>query len=83
MRGRITENKVLPKAVELGASDALKIVLTTQEGRSSKRPHQTYLSLTDPSSGLETSFPFSVKESGKAKVELVRKRELEIHTISN
>ena len=52
-------------------TDTLKIALTTQEGRSAKRPHQTYLSLFEPSSGLETSFPLSVKDSGKAKVELV------------
>ena len=73
---RLTENKVLSKAVELGAADTLKIVLTAQEGRSAKRPHQTYLSVSDPTSGLETSFPFSVKDSGKAKVELVRRRKL-------
>ena len=68
---RISENKAVSKAVELGQSDTLKIALTVQEGRSGKRAHQTYLSISDPTTGLETSFPFSVKESGKAKLELV------------
>ena len=36
------------------------------------RPHQAFLLVKDPSNNLETSFAFSVKESGKAKVELVR-----------
>jgi hypothetical protein len=70
-RYRLSEGKKLSKSVELGHADSLKIVLTTQEGKSAKRPHQAFLSLHDPATGLETSFPFSVKESGKAKVDLV------------
>jgi oligosaccharyltransferase complex subunit delta (ribophorin II) len=68
---RLTPDKTLSSAVKLGASDTLKIILTTQEGKSAKRPHQAFLLLTDSSSKLDVSFPFSVKESGKAKVDLV------------
>jgi oligosaccharyltransferase complex subunit delta (ribophorin II) len=49
----------------------LKLVLTTVDGTTAKRPHQAFLTLTDPTSGLEESFVLSVKESGKAKVDLV------------
>jgi len=61
------------KKVTLGSSDTLKIVLTTTDGQSAKRPHQAFLTLHDSKTGLEESFPFSIKESGKGKVELTQK----------
>lgn len=61
----------MAKSVSLGESDSLKLVLTTTDGKTAKRPHQAFLTLTDPASGLEESFVFSVKESGKAKVDFV------------
>jgi oligosaccharyltransferase complex subunit delta (ribophorin II) len=57
--------------VKLGAGETLKVILTTQEGKSAKRPHQAFLLLQDPTTNLDISYPFSVKDSGKAKVELV------------
>jgi oligosaccharyltransferase complex subunit delta (ribophorin II) len=45
--------------------------LTTQEGRSAKRPHQAFLLLKDPTTGLDISYPFNVKDNGKSKVEVV------------
>ena len=68
---RIGENKALSKPVTLGASDTLKILLTTKEDNKAKRPHQTFLLVKDPKSKLDTSFAFQVKESGKGKIELV------------
>lgn len=62
----------LPNAVSLGATDTLKLLLTTTEGKKAKRPHQAFLTLTDPTTGLEESFILSVKDSGKGKVDLVR-----------
>ena len=56
----------------LGATDSLKLDLTTVDGTKAKRPHQAFLTLTDPTTGLEESFVFSVKDSGKGKVSLVR-----------
>jgi oligosaccharyltransferase complex subunit delta (ribophorin II) len=56
----------------LGARDSLKLLLTTVDGKTAKRPHQAFLTLTDPTTGLEESFVFNVKESGKGKVDLVR-----------
>jgi oligosaccharyltransferase complex subunit delta (ribophorin II) len=55
----------------LGATDSLKLLLTTIDGKIAKRPHQAFLTLTDPTTGLEESFVFNVKDSGKGKVDLV------------
>lgn len=55
----------------LGVSDTLKVLLTTTEGNEAKRPHQAFLSIREPKTGLEESFPFSIKDSGKGKVEVV------------
>ncbi|KAI9732727.1 MAG: hypothetical protein M1818_007461 [Claussenomyces sp. TS43310] len=59
--------------VTLGATDTLKVILTATEDGKGKRPHQAFLLLGDKSTGLEAAFPISVKESGKAKVDLAHK----------
>ncbi|KAK4574339.1 hypothetical protein LTR86_002101 [Recurvomyces mirabilis] len=59
-------------SISLGATDSLKIILTTTEGKTAKRAHQAFLTLHEPMTGLEESFPFSLKENGKGKVEVVR-----------
>ncbi|KAI9879489.1 MAG: hypothetical protein M1830_008365 [Pleopsidium flavum] len=66
-------SKALSQPVTLGASDALKILLTTQEDKTPKRPHQAFLNIRDLDTQLETSYPISTKESGKGKVELTQK----------
>lgn len=71
MAPRIGENKALSKPVTLGASDTLKILLTTKEDNKAKRPHQAFLLVKDSKTGLDTSFAFQVKENGKGKIELV------------
>ena len=68
---RLVERKALSQSVVLGSADTLKLSLTTQDGRSSKKAHQTFLLLRDPTSNLDVSYPFSIKENGKAKVDLV------------
>jgi oligosaccharyltransferase complex subunit delta (ribophorin II) len=68
---RLSDYTALSKPVTLETSQTLKIVLTATEGKTAKRPHQAFLALQDKDTGLETSYPFTVKESGKAKVELV------------
>lgn len=67
----LTPSKALQKAIELGPGDSLKVILTTQEGKTAKRAHQAYLLLKDTTSNLDVSYPFSVKETGKGKVDLV------------
>lgn len=49
----------------------MKIILAIQEDKSAKRPHQAFLNIKDVDTQLETSYPLAVKETGKAKVELV------------
>lgn len=68
---RLNPTKPLAKSVSLGAADTLKLLLTAVEGSTAKRPHQAFLTLTDPATGLEDSYVLNVKDSGKAKVELV------------
>lgn len=68
---RFEESKTLSKPVTLGASDTIKILLTTKEDNKAKRPHQTFLLIKDTKSNLDTSFVFQVKENGKGKIELV------------
>jgi oligosaccharyltransferase complex subunit delta (ribophorin II) len=74
-RNRLSENKPLSSALSLGGADTMKIILTTKEGSSAKMPHQAFLLLKDIDTGLDYSYPFSVKDSGKSKVELVRSRK--------
>jgi hypothetical protein len=71
---RLSLTSALSTAVTLSSTDALKIVLTTTEGKTGKKPHQAFLTLHDPTTGLEESFPFSIKESGKGKVEVVSEK---------
>jgi oligosaccharyltransferase complex subunit delta (ribophorin II) len=67
----LKENTPLSTPISLGDSDSLKLLLTAQEDRSAKRPHQAFLLLKDSTTGLDVSYPFSVKNDGKSKVELV------------
>lgn len=57
--------------MSLGATDSLKLQLTTKDGKNAARPHQAFLTLTDPITGVEESFIFNVKDSGKGSVNLV------------
>ena len=68
---RLVPNKALSKPVTLGSSETLRVLLTAKDDNKPKRPHQAFLLVKDPSNGLETSFAFSVKDSGKSKLELV------------
>lgn len=61
----------MSKAVPLAAGDTLKVTLTSTESKTAKKAHQVFLTLKETSSGLEESFPFSVRETGKGKLELV------------
>ena len=45
--------------------------MTTKEDNKAKRPHQAFLLIKDPKSGLDTSFALQVKENAKGKIELV------------
>lgn len=68
---RISSSKPLASPLAFTGADTLRVTLTTQEGSSAKRPHQAFLLLKDSQSGLDISYPFTVKENGKSRVELV------------
>ncbi|KAF2270935.1 hypothetical protein CC78DRAFT_563535 [Lojkania enalia] len=70
---KLSPSVPLPKPVSLGATDTLKLLLTTVDGKKAKRPHQAFLTLTDPTTSLEESFVLNVKESGKGKLDLTHK----------
>jgi hypothetical protein len=69
--GRLSNKAPLAKPVALGSTDTLKIILTAKEDGTAKRPHQAFLLLTDQDTGLEATLPFSVKDTGKGKVDFV------------
>ncbi|EON62497.1 hypothetical protein W97_01720 [Coniosporium apollinis CBS 100218] len=73
VKEKLSADAPLSTDIPLGASDTLKLILTTTDGKKAKRPHQAFLTLTEQKTGLEESYAFSVKESGKGKVELTHK----------
>ncbi|PVH88121.1 hypothetical protein DL98DRAFT_479310 [Cadophora sp. DSE1049] len=72
-KDKLSDHVPLAKPVTLGAADSLKIVLSATEDGKAKRPHQAFLLLRDQDTGLEATFPFSVKENGKGKVDFTQK----------
>jgi oligosaccharyltransferase complex subunit delta (ribophorin II) len=74
---RLVPSQQLSETVSLGSADTLKVTLTAQEGKTAKRPHQAFLLLQDQERRLDVSYPFSVKESGKAVVSLVSHVQLD------
>ncbi|KAI9762762.1 MAG: hypothetical protein M4579_000114 [Chaenotheca gracillima] len=70
---KFSEKSPVSKDVNLGATDTLKVVLTATEDRKPARPHQAFLLLKEKASGLEASYPLTVKENGKGKVDLTQK----------
>ncbi|KAF9885815.1 hypothetical protein FE257_012286 [Aspergillus nanangensis] len=73
LKEKIPDNKGLSQPIDLGDADTLKLTLTSQEGSTAKRAHQVFLLLQDPETGLDISYPFNVKDNGKARVELAQK----------
>jgi oligosaccharyltransferase complex subunit delta (ribophorin II) len=70
---RLNQNSPLSKPVSLGSTSTLKVVLTAKDNGNGKRPHQAFLVLQDQDTGLEAPFPLTVKESGKATVQISQK----------
>ncbi|KAJ5895144.1 hypothetical protein N7495_006835 [Penicillium taxi] len=70
---QFASSKPLSNPVALAGADTLRVTLTAQEGSSAKRPHQAFLLLKDSQTGLDISYPFTVKENGKSRLELTQK----------
>ncbi|KAB8336922.1 hypothetical protein FH972_021227 [Carpinus fangiana] len=60
-------------SLTLAPSDTLKLSLTLTSASRPSRPHQAFLTLSDPATALEDAFPLDVKESGKATLSLAHK----------
>nr|KMM68912.1 hypothetical protein CPAG_05235 [Coccidioides posadasii RMSCC 3488] len=73
LKEKFSDKQPLSKPVTLGKADTLKLFLTAQEGRTAKKPHQAFLLLKDTASNLDISYPLTIKDSGKARLELTHK----------
>ncbi|KAI0149880.1 Oligosaccharyltransferase subunit Ribophorin II-domain-containing protein [Hypoxylon sp. NC0597] len=67
---QFNDKKALTTPVVFESSDSLKLLLTVKEDGKGKRPHQAFLILREPTSGLEAPFPMTVKDNGRATVEI-------------
>ncbi|KAJ8130284.1 hypothetical protein O1611_g3344 [Lasiodiplodia mahajangana] len=69
---KFSEAKPLSQPVTISNTESVKVLLVAKDGGKGKRPHQAFVVLQDELSGLEAPFPMTVKENGKAVVEIVR-----------
>ncbi|KAI1198121.1 Oligosaccharyltransferase subunit Ribophorin II-domain-containing protein [Nemania serpens] len=67
---RFSEAKPLSGPLAIGNAESVKVLLVAKDGGEGKRPHQAFVVLRDEASGLEAPFPMTVKENGKAVVEI-------------
>ncbi|KAI9662646.1 MAG: hypothetical protein M1831_002689 [Alyxoria varia] len=70
---KLTPSSPISEPLTLGSKDILKLSLTTVDDKQPKRPHQAFLTLREPSTGLEDSYQINVKESGRSNIELTHK----------
>ena len=57
--------------ITLKAAESLRVTFKTTNGGKARKPHQAFLTLTNPDSGLEEAFAIAVQENGKGKLDLV------------
>ncbi|KAI0906719.1 Oligosaccharyltransferase subunit Ribophorin II-domain-containing protein [Ustulina deusta] len=67
---RFSETKPLSHPVAIGNTESIKVLLVAKDDGKGKRPHQAFVVLQDELSGLEAPFPMTVKENGKAVVDI-------------
>ncbi|KAK3382355.1 Oligosaccharyltransferase subunit Ribophorin II-domain-containing protein [Lasiosphaeria ovina] len=73
IKEKLNQKTPLAMPVALGSADSLKVALTAKDNGKGKRPHQAFVVLRDQDSGLEAPFPLTVKENGKAVVQISQK----------
>ncbi|KAK4105638.1 hypothetical protein N658DRAFT_441001 [Parathielavia hyrcaniae] len=73
VKEKLNQKAPLSKPVSLGNTDTLKLSLTAKDNGKGKRPHQAFLVIQEQDSGLEAPFPLTVKETGKAAVQISHK----------
>ncbi|TGJ87841.1 hypothetical protein E0Z10_g911 [Xylaria hypoxylon] len=67
---KFSETKQLSQPITISNTESIKILLVAKDGGKGKRPHQAFVVLQDELSGLEAPFPMTVKENGKAVVDI-------------
>ncbi|KAI3324598.1 Oligosaccharyltransferase subunit Ribophorin II-domain-containing protein [Xylariaceae sp. AK1471] len=67
---KFSEAKPLSHPVTISNTDSIKVLLVAKDGGKGQRPHQAFVVLQDEVSGLEAPFPLTVKENGKAVVDI-------------
>lgn len=65
----------MTKPVQIGNGDSFKIILTAKDDGKAKRPHQAFVHLYSTKTDLSAPFPMTVKENGKAMVQIVSQHE--------
>ncbi|KAI6255772.1 hypothetical protein MCOR29_006792 [Pyricularia oryzae] len=63
----------LTNPVQIGNGDSFKIILTAKDDGKAKRPHQAFVHLYSTKTDLSAPFPMTVKENGKAMVQIAYK----------
>jgi len=56
----------------LKPSGVLRFALTVTNGGKARKAHQTFVTISDATSGLQESYPMTVNDKGKAKLDIVR-----------
>ncbi|KAI0548866.1 Oligosaccharyltransferase subunit Ribophorin II-domain-containing protein [Xylaria curta] len=67
---KFSETKPLSQPVTISNAESIKVLLVAKDGGKGKRPHQAFVVLQDELSGLEAPFPMTVKDNGKAVVDI-------------
>ncbi|KAI0390203.1 Oligosaccharyltransferase subunit Ribophorin II-domain-containing protein [Xylariaceae sp. FL0594] len=67
---KFAEDKPIFQPITVSNTDSIKVLLVAKEGGKGKRPHQAFVVLQEVESGLEAPYPLTVKENGKAVVDI-------------
>ncbi|PKS12833.1 hypothetical protein jhhlp_001045 [Lomentospora prolificans] len=79
---KLNQKAALAQPLALDSTDSIKVILTIKENGKAKKPHQAFVIVKEEDTGLEAPFAFTVKESGKAVVEIPHK-ELPVQLVSS
>lgn len=66
-----TPGKPIKDMVTLSSTGSVRLALTITNGGKPRRPHQGFLTITNPESGLEEAFPLTINDNGNSRFDLV------------
>ena len=70
---RFSQGVPVGEALQLDTADSIKVALTLKENGKAKKPHQAFVIIREEGTNLEAPFALTIKDSGKAAVEIVRR----------